>query len=65
MAELQVKNEESASGTNNESDNMRLIVKTRIEWINAPNFLIKGFIEKDLAASNVKMGKYLRSTYSL
>ena len=44
---------------------MRVMAKTGIDWIEEPNFMIKGFIEKDIAESQVKMGKFLRSIYQL
>jgi len=44
---------------------MRLMAKTGIDWIDEPNFMIKGFIEKDIADSQVKMGKFLKSIYPL
>ena len=44
---------------------MRLTVESGIEWINKPNFMIAGFIENSIAASQVKMGKDLRAVYGL
>ena len=46
-------------------EKIKIVMKTGIDWIQEPNFLIKRFIEKDINASKVKMGKYLRSIYSL
>ena len=49
---------------NVDNKKMRLIAKTGIDWIVEPNFMIKGFIEKDIAESQVKVGKYLHSIYA-
>ena len=50
---------------NIDGETMRVMAKTGIDWIEEPNFMIKGFIEKDIAESQVKMGKFLRSIYQL
>jgi len=50
---------------NVDNTKMRLIAKTGIDWIVEPNFMIKGFIEKDISEAQLKMGKYLSSIYSL
>jgi len=50
---------------NVDSETMHLMAKTGIDWTEEPNFMIKGFIEKDIAESQVKMGKFLRSIYPL
>ena len=48
---------------NVDESNMRLEVHSGIDWVNPPNFMIKGFIESDLEGSQKKMGKILYSIY--
>lgn len=48
---------------NVDDSNMRLEVYSGIDWVNPPNFMIKGFIESDLEGSQKKMGKTLYSIY--
>ena len=47
-----------------DNEKMRLMVKTGIDWIKPPMFMIKTFIEKDITESQSKMGKFLKSIYS-
>ena len=47
-----------------DNEKMRLMVKTGIDWVKPPMFMIKTFIEKDIKESQTKMSKFLKSIYA-